>query len=51
MAKLGFTKETSPWLKAQQVKNSICTWCEGKIQESRTDYWECIVCGKYYEMS
>ena len=51
MAELGFTKETSPWLKAQQERNISCTWCEGSVTEIRTDYWECVVCGKYHEVS
>ena len=51
MAELGFTKETSPWLKAQQARKIKCTWCEGSIQEISTDYWECVVRGKYHEVS
>ena len=50
MAELGFTKETSPWLKSQQERKT-CTWCEGMIAETCADYWECVVCGKYHEMS
>lgn len=46
---MAFTKETSPWLKAQQARKQSCTWCEGNIQEVRIDYWECVVCGKYHD--
>jgi len=48
---MSFTKENSPWLKAQRERKPInsCTWCEGSIQEIHRDYWECVVCGKYHE--
>lgn len=52
-----YSKEDSPWLKAQKDNKLLeealknCTWCEGSIQETRRDYWECVVCGKYHEMS
>ena len=49
-----FTKENSPWRKAQSKKleKAIlnCTWCEGQIKEQRQDYWECEGCGKYHEV-
>jgi|AP45_3_1055517.scaffolds.fasta_scaffold71384_2 hypothetical protein len=50
MVEINFTKETSPWLQAQQTKKSMCTWCEGSIKEIYNEYWECVACGKYYEM-
>ena len=46
-----YTKENSPWLNNQRIGKITCTWCEGSIQETRRDYWECVVCGKYHEMS
>ena len=52
-----YTKEDSPWLKAQKDNKLLekvlknCTWCEGSIEEIHNDYWECVVCGKYHEVS
>lgn len=51
-----YTKENSPWRKAQSIAKKLekailnCTWCDGQIKEQRRDYWECVNCGKYYEV-
>jgi hypothetical protein len=50
-----FTKDDSPWLKAQREKKLLeaalknCTWCEGHYKETHLSYWECDGCGKYME--
>jgi len=54
MGDVEFTKENSPWLNSKKMLEEAlknCTWCEGQVEESRIDYWECVVCGKYHEMS
>ena len=54
--KMTYTKNNSPWLKAQREKKMLeetlknCTWCEGNIEEIHNDYWECVGCGKYHEV-
>ena len=56
VSKTNYTKENSPWRKAQSTVKKLekailnCTWCDGQIKEQRRDYWECVGCGKYYEV-
>jgi hypothetical protein len=56
ISKSKYTKENSPWRKAQSTAKRLekailnCTWCNGQIKEQRRDYWECVGCGKYYEV-
>ena len=45
-----YTKEDSPWLRAQRARQTKCTRCEGSIKETHRDYWECVGCGKYHEV-